>query len=155
MERSTRFIPRKVQVIYSTPLNCKVRSRTQYLSLVLCLHLQSLTDCKVPLSQGPGYVWRWLLIVVISDRELIDNEIRVWARSKADGARDVELSSSVSNQTLMTGIKPTVSLFSVWQRELNRVPIGFSTLLIQISDPNLTLKSCTSIWVTFISRVHR
>jgi len=58
----------------------------QYLSLVLCLHLQSLTNYKVPLSQGPGYIWRWLLIVVISDRGLIYNEIRDWARSKADSA---------------------------------------------------------------------
>jgi len=58
----------------------------QYLSLVLCLHLQSLTDCKVPLSQGPGYVWRWLLIVMISDWGLIKNEIRDWAGSKADSA---------------------------------------------------------------------
>jgi len=58
---------KKRQVYYLTPLNYKVRSQTQCLSLVLCLHLQSLTDCKVPLSQGPSYVWRWLLIVVISD----------------------------------------------------------------------------------------
>jgi len=88
-----RFIPRKVQVIYSTPLNCKVRSRTQYLSLVLCLHLQSLTDCKVPLSQGPGYVWRWLLIVMISGRGLIRMRISV---SRVQGGRCSEYESSSS-----------------------------------------------------------
>jgi len=64
MERSTRFILRRLY--YSTRLNYEIRSRTQYLSLVLCLHLQSLTDCKVPLSQGPSYVWRWLAIVMIT-----------------------------------------------------------------------------------------
>ena len=56
MERSTRFILRRLY--YSTRLNYEIRSRTQYLSLVLCLHLQSLTDCKVPLSQGPSYIWK-------------------------------------------------------------------------------------------------
>ena len=30
----------------------------------------------------------------------------------------------------MTRIKPTVSLFSIWQRELNRVPIRFTILYI-------------------------
>ena len=32
----------------------------------------------------------------------------------------------------MTEIKPTVSLFSVWQRELDRVPVRFATLYIQL-----------------------
>jgi len=58
----------------------------QYLSLVLCLHLQSLTDCKVPLSQGPGYIWRWLVVTMTTGRGLIYSEIRDWAGSKADSA---------------------------------------------------------------------
>ena len=32
----------------------------------------------------------------------------------------------------MTGIKPTVSLFSVWQRELDKVPVRFAILYIQL-----------------------
>jgi len=38
--------------------------------------------------------------------------------------------TSVSSQSLMTGIKPTVSLFSVWQRELDRVSIRLCALFI-------------------------
>ena len=43
--------------------------------LIPALELASLT--KVPLSQGPGYVWRWLLIVMISGQGLIRDESKV------------------------------------------------------------------------------
>ena len=69
MECSTRFILWKLY--YSTRLNYEVRSQTQYLSLVLRFYLQSLTDCKISLSQGPGYVWKWLMIMVITSWGLI------------------------------------------------------------------------------------
>jgi len=49
----------------------------QYLSLVLYLHLQSLTDYKVPLSQGPSYVWRWLVVTVTTGQGLIIMRVKI------------------------------------------------------------------------------
>jgi len=97
----------------------------QYLSLVLCLYLQSLTDCKVPLSQGPGYVWRWLLIVMISDRGLIYDEMKDWAESKANGARDVESSSSVRIANSKARIKPTAPLLAFDKENSIEFPLDF------------------------------
>jgi len=154
MERSTRFIPRKVQVIYSTPLNCKVRSWTQYLSLVLCLHLQSLTDCKVPLSQGPSYVWRWLLIVMISGRGLIRDEIE-----SEQGPRQTVL--WVWNRVLVSAAKvrwpelSQLSLCSAFDKENSiKSPLDSVHYLYKQSNPNPVLLSRASLWVNLLSHVH-
>jgi len=106
----------------------------QYLSLVLCLHLQSLTDCKVPLSQGPGYIWRWLVVTMTTGRGLIYNEIGDWARSKADSALKW-------NRVLVSASKvrwPELSQLSLCSEFDKENSIEFSL----ISLPTYTLHYC-------------
>jgi len=80
---------------------------------------------KVPLSQGPSYVWRWLAIVMITGQELIWDKIREWAGFKVDSALEVILSSNIRVANSWARIKPTAPLSAFNKENSIEFPLNF------------------------------
>jgi len=69
----------------------------QYLGLILCLYQQSLTDCQVPLSQGPSYVWKVTGNHNNCWSRVDKDESKEWVEFEINSTLEVVLSSSVSD----------------------------------------------------------
>ena len=81
-------------------------------------------------------------------------EIRDWAESKADGARDVESSSNVRLANSKARIKPIAPLSAFDKENSIEFPLDSVHYLYKQSNPNPVLLSCASLWVNLLSHVH-
>jgi len=76
-----------------------------------------------------------------------------WAESKADSARDVELSSNVRLANSKARMKPTAPLSAFDKKNSIEFPLDSVHYLYKQSNPNPVLLSCASLWVNLLSRV--